>query len=403
MPQFSKIQQAVLASLQCSVGLREMQFDFSSFDDSDWQQLLDESRIQTIDLLCYDATKGVEVPGSISTEWLVRAAHLFSSNLKIKTAQQNLVELLEKKLIDYVILKGLASASFYPIPDNRISGDIDFLVPNDKIEETIQLLCENGAVRKNEPNENHVVLKWQGVTLELHHSIAGIPQNKYGTVFKKWFKDVFKRSVTDNSLNFKRPCDSMHGAVLLLHTIHHITSKGLGIRQICDWACFVNSTRNDAFWKGELLPLLKSVGLLRFAFILTQACVECLGINKPDWLELEHKKTAEEIIIDVFQNGNFGKKANLKAGSQIMVVKDSKKATVFAKMKSMLNLLNATNRTFYPILNKLPWLYPFIMLWRILRYAVLVLGGKRESLHKASHYADDRSKLLKNFKLYQVD
>ncbi len=46
--------------------------------------------------------------------------------------------------IDMVILKGAAASIYYPRPDLRVMGDIDFFVHPQKFQKTYQILLENG-------------------------------------------------------------------------------------------------------------------------------------------------------------------------------------------------------------------------------------------------------------------
>ncbi|MCB7187645.1 nucleotidyltransferase family protein, partial [Anaerostipes caccae] len=64
--------------------------------------------------------------------------------------------------------------------------------------------------------------------------------------------------------------------MLLLHKLEHITSSGLGLRQLCDWAVFVHRDMTPERWE-DLLPKLSRFGLLHFARVITRICVEDLA------------------------------------------------------------------------------------------------------------------------------
>jgi hypothetical protein len=143
--------------------------------------------------------------------------------------------------------------------------------------------------------------------------------------------------------------------------------------------------------------------MLKFVYIVTDVVVKYLGVPCPDWLEEVSESVSDNFILEIFNGGNFGRKIKRENATGIMTVKDSEKSTFKRKVKAMLHALNSTNHRLYPILDKLPWLYPFIMLWRMLRYIVLMLCGKRASLTRAYKYADSRSRQFEEFELFQTE
>ena len=180
-------------------------------------------------------------------------------------------------------------------------------------------------------------------------------------------------------------------------------SKGIGLRQICDWACFVAATQNESYWEAELLPLFKKAGLLKFCFIVTQVTVDYLGTPAPAWLTRVDEEISENFLKTVFEGGNFGQKQTYIAGTDLMVIKNSEKNSFWNRISLMIRKLNATNHRLYPILDKLPILYPFIMLWRVIRYLFLMLLGKRQSLGKVVSHANRRQSQFEAFELFKTE
>lgn len=403
MTQFSLVNQAVLALLQKDLFNRNPDINFGELSEHDWKRVFSEARAQSVDIICFDATEGLNIPSYVSSEMLIKSANLFSNNYKIQRAQTKLVKILVSNNIPYVVLKGAASAYFYSDRQKRISGDIDIIVPVEYFELTNKVIINNNGAKENKFNENHVSYIFDGVTVELHHSVSGVPKNKFQGTYNAYFSELFERSIMDCELGFVKPCDSMHGVVILLHTLHHVTSKGLGLRHLCDWACFVNCTHSETYWEDEIIPLLKKTGLFKFMQIITSVCVRYLNIDKPDWFIDVLPETSFNFLNKIFEGGNFGNKISYNSGFNLMTTIDGKRSNIITKIKALINVLNETNHRIYPILNKIPALYPFIMLWRVLRYLVLMLLGKRESLLKVYKHAENRSIQFEEFELFVVD
>ena len=70
--------------------------------------------------------------------------------------------------------------------------------------------------------------------------------------------------------------------------------EGLGLRHICDWACYVQKTESMPFW-AELLNLFERVGILTYAKVITKICSMYFHINCPEWAE----SVDEELCVDV--------------------------------------------------------------------------------------------------------
>lgn len=406
MNKLSLQQQALLELIKLGIGTSDGSFDFSRLSADDWTAVVDESHNQALGLLCFDATKDFSdlVSKNLYNEWFIRSAKTIAANMRVQSTQKWLTEMLEEHNIPYVILKGFSSASFYPNPDKRPLGDIDFITSPEHLDSVEDLLINNGCTKDENSGIIHYCYFKDGVELELHFEISGTPEGKSGEVVRSYLKGIVDSYVFDSCPDpFRRPTDELHGAVIFLHVLHHILSMGIGLRQICDWACFVNKTHNDSFWKKSLIPMLKEAGLFKFAAILTDATVRYLGIERPLWMPDIDDTLADDFMLEIFRAGNFGKKEKHLAGTAIMLTKDSGKQTLPRKIKAMFRALNSTNHRVYPILDKAPWLYPFIMLWRIIRYLCLSLVGKRQSLVKASRYADERNILLSKFELYKTE
>lgn len=105
------------------------------------------------------------------------------------------------------------------------------------VEKCTNVLVNTGSQRSTEPDcDYHRQFKKDGIEYELHWMVKG---SQYSSqTIKTFMKDIIDTSVFRSGMNM--PDDFHHGLVLLLHMISHITEGGLGLRQLCDWAVYVN-------------------------------------------------------------------------------------------------------------------------------------------------------------------
>ena len=146
-----------------------------------------------------------------------------------------LTEILKEHGITAITLKGASTASFYPVPELRKSGDVDILI-------TDAAKCEQAC---------------------------------RGGLFVK------RTSAYDTSWGFPiyQPPDGYHAFYLILHMLQHYLRAGFGIKNLCDWVVFWNR-EIDKCEQENFLRLMRESGTTGFVQIMTAACVEYLGLPK---------------------------------------------------------------------------------------------------------------------------
>lgn len=232
---------------------------------------------------------------------------ILAKNLGIIYEHTELHELLTANNIPYVILKGCASASYYNDPVLRTMGDVDFLVNSQDVACTGGLLESIDFERAAEDDGAgiHVAYHRDASTWELHRSINGIPSGACGDSVKSYLSDIIVSAVDCETScgTISIPAPFHHCLVLLLHTASHMTSEGVGLRHLCDWAVFANKVKVEQ-WKTEL----QSCGLWDFARILTLVSVKYLGLPEQSWAGTADDSILEQLITDILDGGNFGTK-----------------------------------------------------------------------------------------------
>ena len=391
-------QKALLALLQSN-----SEFDFSVLSAEDWDAVRKESLAQAVPIMAFDGTQRYTdlIPKDVHKAWFDTAMKCFVNNSQVLSSQNNLVKILESNNFSYIILKGLASASYYPDPKKRALGDVDFLISPNEQQAVEKALIDAGYQKEQEDHICHRVFKKPHEHFEMHFEVAGIPEGAAGEHFRNYFKNATETHTENKEPDFHNPLPQIHAAVILLHTIHHLLGEGLGLRHLCDWAYFVDKTYKEPFWEDEFVPLLKKSGALKFAMIITKTSHLYLGIACPKWAADIDDKLCEEVIEDLLSLGNFGRKDKNRAGAGSFISQHGKSGTKNGKIKNQFLTLKNSMYYLYPFLHKWKILYPFIFVWRIIRYLILMLCGKRPSLIKANAFANERLAVYKQFELYE--
>lgn len=378
---------------------------FDANTEVDWKSVFDECRSQSVTSLAFSALPKNEVPQEVYSGWKEQVNTGLASNSRICYAHTILHNLLTNAGITYVILKGCASAEYYPEPLLRTMGDVDFYVNERDKKKVHDLLIKNGFVFNDTNHEIERAYEKDGVILELHWGISGVPGGKTGAVIQQYFEDVFEKSSLKqiDLAQYISPSPFHHGLIMLLHVARHMITGGIGLRHFCDWAVFVEKIGED--FPNLFEDKLKTVGLWRFAQIMTQFCVAYLGCKSKTWTGKLDLDLLRNLKNDIFAGGNFGHK-NLKRADEAKFITSRKQGGVNrdSNVKQAVLSANEIVRRHWKIAGKVPVLYPAGWAFFGGRYAIRAVRGKRKkvSVSELVKGAEKRKKIYYNLRLFEM-
>lgn len=395
-----------LTSMSLSKTPADLKLTESEVKDVDWSVVVKESIAQAIPLVGFNSASYYKdfIPNDVYAYWMKISMRVLQKNYLVTEGQDKLLSLLGEKY-KYIILKGTAAASYYPIPENRGLGDVDFLIDTTKQTEIEELLQNNGYEKSMGDHPNHYVFKKDSDHLEMHFEVAGVPYGIQGESVRLFFKNAVNSSQIKffDQSKFNSPSDIHHGLILLLHMQHHMLSEGLGLRHLSDWAAYVSSTHNLDFWELKLIPFLKKIGLFVYASIMTKVCAKYLKIACPNWAKEADDKTCDEVIYDILTGGNFGQKDNVRSKSGMLISEHGKSGTKHGAIYNLSHALHKAVLLQYPIVEKIWILYPFIYLYKAVRFLFLSMIGKRPSLIKIAPEASKRKSIYDKLHVFEIE
>lgn len=361
-----KNQQALLELLKASLFGAEPVFP----EDVDWDAVLQEAKDQTVVALAAPA-----VPKEEAAKWQIPVAQNKAFFVRILDEQTKLVKLFSDAGIPMVILKGCAAAMYYPVPMQRTMGDIDFIVPPDRLEEANQLMADNGytfvsaAPRHNKYTKNEI-------ELELH--------NRYSD--DKWDIEplimdglVHADTCEVYAKQFPALPTAANGLVLLDHIRMHLYN-GLGLRQIVDWMMYVHSFLSDNEAWERFAPIVREAGLETFALTVTKMSQLYFGLpDEVPWCDKADQDTAYQLLKTVFDFGNFGRKNRDDKPMEGLMME--------ATRSGLFYFLQTTGENTWEAYHKHPSLKPFAWLYQICRFAkrgtIALIRGEKKKLNSA--------------------
>lgn len=354
--------------------------------DTDWDEVLREAQAQAVVGLAAGS-----VPKEKREPWTIWRYQTAADHTQIRYEQSQLIQLLSSKGIPVAILKGTAAAVYYPVPGLRALGDVDFIVPKDKCEETKAVLCANGYIPsagEHDPTR-HTEYQKSGVVFEFHHRFSHSDQD-----IESYIDEGMKHleTATVDAAAFPMLPRLANGLVLLAHMKDHL-KYGMGLRQAIDWMMFVYKALDDDFWKTAFKKAAESVGLDTLA--ITAARMSQIYLGLPDtitWCRDADPALCETLMDSLLSSGNFGRK--LEGGIYFESV------TAAIKTRGLFRYIQYAGEHNWKAYQKHPWLKPFCWLYQIGRYLrQTVQSGRGKKMLNDLSRGKDRGEMLKKQKL----
>ncbi len=305
----SKEEQGALSLLKAALS-KEIKIEIDNNVDSN--MLLGLTKKHAIVSLIYDVVmeKGLFPEHQTRLEREIKQIVLQSYRLLFLT--KYVVDLLDAQGIKTVVLKGVATASFYPVSELRKSGDVDLLLP-EKVDEKklVDIMAEAGFQVSKDQHANHhmVFVSQEGICIELHQMLAEpFAYKKINRAMEKQMQECSGHIIYADVMGVSLPIlDKVyHAYELLLHMLQHFMYAGFGLKLLCDWVML---------WRQEWLEeekqcfrqILKECDLEKFAEGITAVCIKYLGLKTSDFAwSIEIGDTTDLLLRELLDSEEFG-------------------------------------------------------------------------------------------------
>lgn len=316
-------------------------------ENVNWERVFEVAKVQ-----CVVPLLASYVPKEYRNEWLEISLQSKAHYMQMLYEQKSLIRLLKSNSIPFVIIKGTASAIYYPVPSSRVFGDIDFYVPKDYWD-TAKILLENNGYNYLNAEIRHFEYEKNGLEFELHSKIGSIHYNDVEHIFINGFNHAVEYKIGDCC--FPGLPKYENGLVLLGHIMQHLKSSGIGIRQIIDWIMFVRKELDDSSWEKHFRHMAVEAGLEKLAITVTFMCKKWLGLSDEiSWCNDADEEVADQLLYRILFDGNFG---NERYKGEI--VKNSFRREGTYKYLQRVGIKNLPLAQKYVFVRPIAWLYQF--------------------------------------------
>lgn len=285
---------------------------------------------------------------------------------KLNYELKQVSEAFEKAGIPFIPLKGSVLRNYYPEPWMRTSCDIDILVHENDLRTAITYLVENLKYTEHEQNSHDVSLFSPGGThIELHYKLVedGLADELTKILLKIWDVATLK---SDWLYYYEMP-DDMFYFYHIAHMAKHFENGGCGIRPLIDLWILDNLNFSD---KEKRILLLQQGKLICF----TEKAQKLSRV----WLDAdESDEVTDKMQNYILSGGVYGTLQNK------IVVKQQQKGGKIKYALSKVILPYYSLKHHYPIIQKYPWLTPFMQVRRW--FKLIFCGHAKRSLKELSY------------------
>lgn len=205
-----------------------------------------------------------------------------------------------------MVLKGYACSLDWPKPEHRPCGDIDIWLFG-KQKEADELLSKENGAKIDSSHHHHTVFNWRDFMVENHYDFVNIYDFKSSKKIEGILKDLGSDDTNSVDVYGEKvyiPSVYLHALFLAKHMVSHFASEYITIRQILDWAFFVEKHTKEINWSW-LKRLLDVYHMSDFFNCINAICVEDLGFVSDIFPVVQFEPNLKERVLNDILSPEF--------------------------------------------------------------------------------------------------
>lgn len=303
---------------------------------------------------------------SDSLEFLTLMRQWCMGNIAVYAGRNSAMNVLSEHMnragIEHILFKGFVLKDYYPVPELRSYGDIDFIIRLKDRAKSHQLMLDLGYQVKNDWEAVYSYLK-NNEFYEIHSDIMEVNVSDKAD-YCGYFKNMWEYTV--NTGEYSREfTPEYHFVYLLTHIAKHIYGSGAGIRMYLDLAVFIEHFGNKVNW-AYVKEQLEELQLYDFYCTVMTAIKKWFDVDSPIELKEVSEKILEEFFVFTVEGGVYGQ-VNRERGINALKQKGTDEQTA-SRTGVVLHRLFPPVESLekrYTYLQKKHWLLPIAWIHRL--------------------------------------
>lgn len=268
--------------------------DLFLFCEMQWKELADTARFQGVlgvvldglqvvmDSLgpgCFSQNVPAEAWKAFILQWIGEVQNNYEAgNIKQRLVIDAIQRRWAESSIRMMLMKGQANGTFYPDPRHRCPGDIDCYLLDDYAKGNES--AKKWADKVDEGWYKHSVISFRGQTIENHQFFVHTREGKNSKELNQVLCETLKNAKLDNlpGADVLLPSPMFNALFLTYHAQAHFLEEGLKLKQLLDWAMFLNRDADKVDWE-QFYAICEKYHMRRFAEVATDIAVNYLGVK----------------------------------------------------------------------------------------------------------------------------
>ncbi len=393
----------------CGKKEEEIKYELSNFiseiEEVKWMEVVENAKRNSVASLIYDLICKIDtIPEQAKREIEKYSRMMCLNSYRLLNIDIQLDKVLYKAGIPFCIMKGVAAAADFAVPELRKSGDVDILLTNQgDIGRAVTEIEKLGFKKEADQHSLHHVSMSDAVGTEIEvHTMLAEPfdNNKINEYIDKLIPECGRQTTRKKIMGVELPVltDAYHAYELLLHMLQHFLRAGFGVKLLCDWVVLWNRGLSDE--DGQTyLRLVNESGIKGFSDMITRTCIKYLGLERKNvlWMKpFDNGRTRDELEkeTEVFMEELMDAEEFGKAKNRMVALRGN---GLFDYVREFHHQMHLN----FPKAGKVFLFWPVlwtITLIRFLRNNKMVRSVSSKELFES---AGKRGKLVKGMKLFQ--
>ena len=238
-------------------------------------------------------------PRSILLKWIGETLHSYEIRYeKYRHSIAEMATFFNARGLKMMVLKGYACSLDWPKPQHRPAGDIDIWLFGKNSEAEEVLRKEKGLPIDNS-HHHHTVFFWRGFMVENHYDFVNVYAHKSSRELEKVFKRLGEDDTHFVELDGEivyLPSPNLHALFLIRHLASHFVGSCITLRQILDWAFFVQKHTGEIDWHW-LTAILDEYHMTDFYNCINAICVENLGFAADNFPSVQFLPSLKDQVL----------------------------------------------------------------------------------------------------------
>ena len=270
----------------------------------DWNELWALAERQGLSAVVVDGMERLperqRPPKELLLQWIGEVLQSYENRYKlyIRTIAE-LAGFYSEHGLKMMVLKGYACSLDWPKPEHRPCGDID-IWQFGKQKEADTALAKDKGIKIDNSHQHHTVFFWRDFMVENHYDFINVYHHKSSAEVEKVLKQLGKNDSRFVELYGEKvylPSPNLHALFLLRHAMSEFASSCINVRQVLDWAFFVEKNGKDVDWDW-LLGVLDEYNMREFFNCINAICVNDLGFSATLFPNVQYLPDIKERVLN---------------------------------------------------------------------------------------------------------